>query len=164
LPRCTTNRPPDGDPGEPAGRCGDCRAPQPPAFRRADRRGSCPLVAGRVELRRASALEVRRSRLARDLPVAHPSRVARRAEDRPLAPRATNTCVHGGVGAMDGLPGAACAPAPLSTVAGSGLTPLLGTPSRNLVPNRKERRGSPSTTASPQPLPVSQGRAHFCRS
>jgi len=30
---------------------------------------------------------------------------------------------------------------------------------RNPVPNRKERRGSPSTTASPQPLPVSQGRA-----
>jgi hypothetical protein len=96
------------------------------AVMRAGCRAPCPLVAGGVELRRAPALEVRRGRLARDLPVAHPSRVARRAGDRPLAPRATNTCVHGGVGAVDGLSGAADAPASPRIVVASGLMNMHG--------------------------------------
>jgi hypothetical protein len=119
-------RSPRRDPGEPP-RCGRAgRTPRPATILRANRRGPCSLVAGGVELRRASALEVRRGRLARDLPVAHPSRVARRAGDRPLAPRATNTCVHGGVGAVDGLSGAADAPASPRIVVASGLMNMHG--------------------------------------
>jgi hypothetical protein len=109
---------------------------------RANRRRSCPRGAGGVELRRAPALEVRRSRLARDLPVAHPSRVARRAGDRPLVPRATNTCVHGGVGAVDGLPGAAGAPASPRIVVASGLMNIHAAPRHGRRSPRKLLRAS----------------------
>jgi hypothetical protein len=105
-------------------------------FLRANRRDPCPLVEGGVELRRAPELEVRHRRLARDLPVAHPSCVARGPGNRPLAPRAANTCVHGGVGAVDGLPGAAGAPACPGIVVASGLMntmPPLDTAAARLV-------------------------------
>ena len=43
-------RPPRRDPGEPPRRCRPRRAPQPATILRAHRGGSCPLVAGGVEL------------------------------------------------------------------------------------------------------------------
>jgi len=113
---------------------------------RANGEGSCPLVAGGVELRRAPALEVRRSRLARDLPVAHSSRVARRAEGRSLALRAANTSVRG-VGAVDGLPGAACAPAPPSTVVASGRMNTCRPPSTRAAARQRSSYGPSSRLA-----------------